>query len=238
MGPRATRREASTHAREHTSRARERSCVETTTPTPSSVREAMRRVMMSRLGASRPLKGSSIMTSSGRATSARATRTRWRWPPLSVPKRRVARSARLTRSRASLTRRRMSAVMRLPQPASPIRPMVTTSAALTGKVRSRSALWGTRPIRSAFTSTRPDRTWQPPTTARMSVVFPPPLGPTRARAPPPTTSRVRPDSAGVPPYPSVASRKDTRVAISGPPVARAGPGRCRPRPGSPRACCG
>ena len=183
VGPRATRREASTHAREHTSRARERSCVETTTPTPSSVSSAMRRVMISRLGASRPLKGSSIMTSSGRATSARATRTRWRWPPLSVPKRRVARSARLTRSRAALTR---APHVRGDAPAPAGLGDETHGDDLGGadgegevEVGALGNEANTRGVHLHASQTGSE---QVPTTARMSVVFPPPLGPTSARA--------------------------------------------------------
>ena len=73
-------------------------------PPPAS--SASSRSSSSALGWSTPENGSSSSSTGASWTSARATSTRWRWPPESSPNERSARSARPTRSSASSAKRR------------------------------------------------------------------------------------------------------------------------------------
>ena len=81
-------------------------------------------------------------------------------------------------------------------------PIWTTSRTVTGKVGSRSLTWGTyptdprgaRPGAAPLTRTLPALMVTMPSRARISVVLPEPLGPTRARACPAGTRPLTPVS--------------------------------------------
>ena len=138
----------------------------------------------SALGASRPVNGSSSSMSGASCTSARATSTRWRWPPDSSPnvsparsrqpdalERRAARAARSRAARPPPPRQRANA------------PISATSSALTGKSSRERSVCGTVAAAPA-TSSAPASGGSSPSSTRNSVVLPPPLGPrTATRSP-------------------------------------------------------
>ncbi len=136
------------------------------------------------LGASRPVNGSSKSTTSASCSSARATSTRWRCPPESSPNVSRACRRRPTRSSASSAAARSARPGRRHHGPRPSAPISTTSSARDGVVQPRALGLRHGPAAPAHASSVPRRGASSPSSARISVVLPPPLGPsTPTRSP-------------------------------------------------------
>ena len=129
------------------------------------------------LGSSSPEKGSSSSSTSASCTSARATSTRWRWPPESSPKVSPARSARPTAPSASSGQAALGAARPPPPRHAPQRPHQRDVERAHRVVEPRAL--GLRDDAAPAVHRRPCRraTCSSPSSARNSVVLPPPLGP-------------------------------------------------------------
>ena len=147
----------------------------------SACRDSTSSRMSSRSDSSRALKGSSMSTAPGAATSARARATRWRCPPEISCVRRSPRPASCTFSsiRAACSRRDVRPTPRT------LRGKATLSSTLMlGKSR---ASWNTiatpRLLAGRSSTARPSKSTRPesctarPLTTRRSVVLPAPLSP-------------------------------------------------------------
>ena len=140
---------------------------------PSSASSASRR---SALGPSRPVNGSSSRITRASCTSARATSTRWRWPPERSPNVAWACSASPTAASAARAARRCARPGRRHHGSVEIEPMRATSSALTGKSSRERSVCGTTPKRAGARSV-PAMGASSPRRTRKSVVLPPPFGP-------------------------------------------------------------
>ena len=149
-------------------------------PAPPPPARAISASRLSALGRSRPEKGSSSSSTPASWTSARAISTRWRWPPERRPKVCSASARRPTRSSAS--RRRLAlAPARPPPPGQPRqRPHRRHVERRDRVVEPRALGLGHGRRRSRATRSVPASGGSSPSSARSSVVLPPPLGPSRA----------------------------------------------------------
>ena len=142
-----------------------------------------------RVSASRALNGSSSSSRSGSLTSARASETRWAWPPDSEPGHTSAFSVRLTSASAPRTFSR-----RLPSRTV----LSSASSTLRSTVRqgSRRGSWKATEVRPV-TATSPLGEASRPARLRSRVDLPEPLRPSRATNSPRRTVRFAPRSTCV-----------------------------------------
>ena len=209
-GPAGSRRPPRTvSARPATARTRSCRCSASTTAVPSSAASRRSTSPSAAAAASSSCEvGSSISSTGGRAASTAARATRWRSPPESVAIARPARWPAPARASASRTR---SGIAAAGTPALS-RPKATSRATAPSTAWP-SGSWKTIPARRAIraggvarvscpaTVTRPEKRppWKwgtRPHSARSSVNFPSPEGPSSSSTSPAASSRSTPSRAG------------------------------------------
>ena len=154
--------------------------------------------MRAALTASTPESGSSSSSTRASCTSARAISTRWRWPPDSVAE--AARGAVGEADAASAARARSrSRAAEAPPPRRAGVGAHQRDVERAGReVRAAPGRSAARRPARPCTSTVPRCCGSSPSSARNSVVLPPPLGPSTATRRPGATSKATSRSASVP----------------------------------------